>query len=90
MNKPLTPSEDADRKIGLFFDPAEKVIETFNIELDKIQLFVCIHFGQKNGTKLEWNSQIFKNLAKVIFGYENQYIYFRIILYSTEVNNTLL
>ena len=54
---------------GILLNPTDKVIDTI-VDLDVIG---------KNYSKLELNGQIFINLAKVIFGYGNSYIFSNII-----------
>ena len=78
-------------KIDYYFNPTEKVICTVTVEHCKYKLYVYIHYGRSIGinfSKLGSNYQIVTNPAKVIFGYENPYIFSYIILYSTKVSST--
>ena len=63
------------------------------VELDEFKICEYIHYGRKivrNCSKLGLNYQILTNSSKVIFGYENTYIFSNINLYSAEFISTLI
>ena len=38
------------KKLDFLFQSNRKSLDTIIVELDAIKLFVCIHYGRKNGT----------------------------------------
>ena len=62
MNKPRTQSEKNLYCIKFdFFNPTEKVIDTYIVELNKFKLFVYINYDRtivRNGSKLRSNFQL--------------------------------
>ena len=56
------------------------VIDIIIVELEVSKLCIYIHYERnigKNFSKLGWNCKILIDPTKVIFGYENPYIFFQ-------------